>query len=252
MPLYVQRTFRVKAFGLLSAQLVCVFAEMALVEWAVKPQLCPWESFGKSVFYLVGGLTLGLVICLHHVRDWYPANYLLILGTTLSVGVFWGLSPMSSFSHWHYQLVGMLAVTMGVGAAMAGLLTRRGLDPRLVSVLCLLTGWVVASGLDLLVTQYGGTGSLDSVWVAMLTTFTLLSMVLMLDAGLLLVKCNPDDFARVIVMMDSALLVITMPVFVLSCCLLRSESEELAASDHSSEVARSDAAERVRAAPTEP
>jgi len=237
MPLYVQRKFRVKAFGLLGIQLTCVLVEMLLVDRFVRPLMGPWTGMCSSVFYMSGTFSLGLIFALHFAKDQFPLNYALMCTTTCMVGVFWGMSPLSVYGYLHFQLIGMLAICMLTSTAVVGLGTRKGTDPMLVLHAAPAFGWLVACYIDLWITQHWGLSSMLIVFVAMLTTAVLIAMVLVLDTGELLRRCNPDDFARVVVAMDSALLVVGMPIFVLSCCFLHADAHQRTLGNHEMEEA---------------
>ncbi|CAE8622483.1 unnamed protein product, partial [Polarella glacialis] len=65
----------------------------------------------------------------------------------------------------------------------------------------------------------------------------LLLIILMLDAGKYLIRCRPDDFMRVVVAMNSTMIVVvSIPFFVISFCFLHStdtvmDEEEAGAED---------------------
>lgn len=225
LPLYVQRNFRLKTFGLITVQLALVFGEMALVHWLFRHKL-GFETAaegGQMLFYALGALTLFVILWLHFLKDWYPVNYVLLLITTVLVGLFWGLSPITIGGQYlHFQVIGILVVAMAVSTGASALLTTEKVSPWHTIMASHLLGWAVGASADVVIVMHFGLSSLTWTIVAVVLTLFLLTGVLLLDAGSLLVKCNPDDFMRVIVAMDSALLVVSMPVFVLSCCLLHS------------------------------
>jgi len=204
LPLYVQRMFRVKAFGLLSIQLTCIFVEMLLVEAFLRDLLMKYNNLlEQDVFFLTGMATIVLSSLLHYAGSRFPLNYILLLAMTLVVGVFWGTSPHLP-DHLHFQLMGILTV-LAAGATL---------------LISLTLGWITGCIADLVVVQTFSLSSPLMTWSAMLVTLLVLALVLMLDAGRMLTHCNPDDFARVIVVMDSALLLVSLPIFLLACCFL--------------------------------
>jgi len=227
MPIYVQRSFRLKTLGLISVQLTVVFAMMLLVHALVRRNFDTASEEGQMLFYGLGAVTLFLILWLHFLKDNYPVNYILLVLTTLLVGLFWGLTPFVFGSHLHFQVIGILVIAMMVSTIAAGLLTKEKADPWRILLVSQFVGWLAGASADALVVTYLGISTAAWTTVAVAISLTLLIGVLLLDAGHLLVKCNPDDFMRVIVAMDSALLVVSMPIFVLSCCLLHASPPDL-------------------------
>jgi len=226
IPYYVQRRFRLKTFALMTLQLMLVFGIMVLVDWAR-----PWEKtppghhpeiLRQVIFYTIGFLNLVSVVGLYFAKDRYPTNYMLMATTTLLSGVFWGMTRAHSEVTMHFQIVGILMFTMGAAVVSSWALATK--DPKMPGGSMLLAslapGWLMGCVINALIcTLWLPTGSLE---VLAATGFSfLLICIMLLDAGKYLVSCEPDDFMSVIVSMDSSLLVIvSIPFFVLSFCLL--------------------------------
>lgn len=226
LPVYVQRMFRVKAFGLLAIQLTVIFVEMLIVETVLDSGRISLSKDNNIIFYVLGTLTLCLIISLHFAKDNFPMNYVLILCTTVLVGMCWGLTRAILQSYLNFQLIGILAVVMMVSTPMAIVLTRESIDSSAAVAFSMFAGWVVASCLDLAITQHFGLSSVTVVAIAIVLTLLLLAMVLVFGAGPLLARCNPDDIVLVIVSMNTALLIMVMPIFVVLCCFLHADSTE--------------------------
>jgi len=222
LPLYVQRNFRLKTFGLIGCQLLVVFGLTVMVDTFLSTQfVTPHAQF---MFYILGLFAMGGILSLHFARDSYPLNYLLLLVVTLLVGVFWGTTRLAFDTWLHFQVIGVLCITTFVAAVASAIMTTQKMEPWSLLFASLLPGWVISTVADFIIVSLlpAHLGiSLASALVATSLAFLLMMAVLILDVGVLLVKCNPDDFMRVIISMDSALLVVvSMPIFILSCCLL--------------------------------
>ncbi|CAE7599329.1 unnamed protein product [Symbiodinium natans] len=142
--------------------------------------------------------------------------------TTLLSGFFWGMTRSHSDVTMHFQIVGILMFTMCAAAVVSSVLGSKDVKLGSGSMLLasLASGWLFGCVINALVcTVWLPTGSLE---VLAATGFSfLLVCIMLLDAGKFLVSCEPDDFMSVIVSMDSSLLVIvSIPFFVLSFCLL--------------------------------
>jgi len=238
--------------GLISVQLAVVFAMMLLVHVLVRSHFSTASEEGQMLFYGLGAVTLFLILWLHFLKDNYPINYVLLVFTTLLVGLFWGLTPFMFGYHLHFQVIGILVVAMMVSTIAAGLLTREKADPWRVLLVSQFVGWLAGSFADVFVMTYLGMSTVAWTMVAVMIALTLLIGVLLLDAGHLLVKCNPDDFMRVVVAMDSALLVVSMPIFVLSCCLLHASPADFDPDGPNGEAAGAGAAAGAAALPQGP
>merc|ERR1712087_448620 len=167
-----------------------------------------------------------LLVGLHFMKDLYPLNYALLGLTTLLVGVFWGLNPIDFGAWLHFQVIGILMIAMIVSTVLAAVLTTEKVRPWQGLLVSHLAGWSVGATIDVVIVLHFGLSSLAWAMTAVVATLVLLVGVLLLDSGQLLVRGNPDDFLTVIITMDSALLVVSMPIFVLSCCLLHASPAE--------------------------
>jgi FtsH-binding integral membrane protein len=226
LPSYVQSSFRVKTFGLLSAQLAIVLVVMVLVD-IVTPSGRPWRvSFGSRLtFWVVCMATLAVLLGLHFMRDVYPANYVLLAIVTLLQGLSWGLSFSILPEQLHFQLMGTLFVAVLVTTFASAALSQTALrkKPWTLIASALLVGWVVGTAADIAVAALISDISMTWAIIAAAIAFGLL-LVLLGDAGRLLVRCDPDDVMKVIVAMDSALLVVvSIPIFIVSECCLHAE-----------------------------
>lgn len=230
MPLYVQRSFRMKAFGLIGLQLVCILLESLAAQRFLVPRL---DAAGllERAFLGLGCLAVALIVVLNMAAKRFPVNYALILSTTVVVGVFWGIAPPLIHASLHFQLIGVLAASMLLSTAAVALLTRQHLSGQAALSMSVLSGWASASCLDLLVVQYWDICPLGVAGLAIAMALVLLVLALLLDAGHLLTKCNPDDFALVVVSMDSALLVVSLPILIIACRFLHRPVAEPAASE---------------------
>jgi MFS family permease len=213
LPLYVQRSFRVKVFVLISVQLLVVFLEMVLIELFVNP-LISGLAIGAGLF------TLFTLMVFNSLRDDYPWNYLLLCIATVFVGCFLGIAPLGMGSYVHLQVIGMLLVAMVVSTIMAALLTRESIQPSVALVASHGAGLLVASGIDFLVVHHWGFSSAAWMLGAIGITLVVLISVFFVDMGYVMAKSNPDDIFRVIVALDAALLAVGMPICLLPCCAL--------------------------------
>jgi len=215
-----------KTFGLMSLQLFAVLAIMVLVDFSqlwtrILPDKLPHFAH-QVVFYVIGIANLMSVLALYLVKDRYPANYLLMALTTALSGLFWGMTRSQTDITLHFQIVGILAFTMLTATVVSAMLSKNEFKLKGSSLLLasLGPGWLVGCVTNALVsTLWLPTGSLE-VLGALGFSFLLLCIML-LDAGKVLVNCEPDEFMTVIVSMESSLLVVvSIPFFVLSFCLL--------------------------------
>jgi len=225
LPSYVQRSFRFKTFGLLGLQLLVVLAIMAGASLFLEKHRgsSAW-MIPPFAFYFLGFLALCGLLFLNFARETYPLNYVALAGVTLLVGAFWGTTRLAFDTWLHFQVIGILCVTMLVAAVVSALCSLRKMEPWSLLLGSLLSGWAVASAADFFAVSLAppelGVRP-DSALFAVCLSLLLMLAVLVLDAGPMLVKCNPDDFMRVIISMDSALLiVVSVPIFLLSCCVL--------------------------------
>lgn len=229
MPRYVQRAFRIKVFGLMALQLAMVFSIMVLVDhFRLLDKLALSNKFAHNlrsqvVFYIVGLFNIMSALVLLCMKDRFPLNYLMLTMTTLLSGVFWGLAPTLVTTTLHFQLIGILCCTMIVATVVSAILaslTSRHLEPVVVVIVSLVTGWFVGVMIDVLVIANFFVVSPFSVLGVIGFSFLLLA-VLHLEAGRALIQCRPDDFMTVIVAMNSTLMVVvSIPFFIVSFCFL--------------------------------
>jgi len=201
-------------FGLLSVQFAFTFVMMLILEFAL-----PWERFGRrstgtqTTFIFVGFLTAALLFALRVLMRKYPWNYLLLLLITLLVGVSWGLSCSVLTGQLHFHIVGIMTIAMPVATIISTVMSLHSVEPQKTVTSAIFLGWLAGSFVDLVVLVSLPEGSLSAVSIAILFTAALFAAVVY-DSGDLLVQGNPDDFMRVIISMDSGLLVvISIPIF---------------------------------------
>lgn len=223
MPDYMRRAFRMKCFALVTLQLLCVFLIKMIVD-----HYRPWHEildYGQlayatqEIFFYASGVgTLICIAAMQCLREQYPWNYLMIGATTLVAGFFWGMMRSLVLTSMHFQILGILTVAM----AVATVLSRQSL--RLVSMplLCLLApGWIVGSCLCAFATCMWLEDPDQRILYASIGLSMLLLIILGMDAGTYLKDCNPDDFMKVIISMNSTLMVVvSIPFFVLSFCFV--------------------------------
>lgn len=216
LPEYIKRRFRTKTFGLLSVQFAFTFVMMMVLEFAL-----PWEKFGRTSLGTQGafvgfGITTATLLCvLRAYAGSYPWNYTLLIIITLLVGGSWGLACSLLAGQLHFHIVGILTVAMPVATMCLAFPSSDKVEPERIVVTSVFLGWLTGSITDLIVLASMQEGSLSAVSVAVLFTAGLFGVVVY-DVGNLLVAGNPDDFMRVVISMNSALLVvISIPIFAL-------------------------------------
>mmetsp|Transcript_62155 Transcript_62155/g.172279 ORF Transcript_62155/g.172279 Transcript_62155/m.172279 type:complete len:358 (-) Transcript_62155:439-1512(-) len=223
LPAYVEGNFRVKTFGLLTLQFAVVLCMVVVVERHL-PMYALTDEQCHVAFAAMGVLTLVTLTILYCVKDWYPANYILLFFVTLLVGMYWGMGYGIFSSHVHFHLISIMGIGALVSTITSAVLSFRSkMDGWCVVLTSVYLGWAVGSVVNVTAVQhfYDIEGQLELV--AVLVAFFLFT-VLVLDVGARLVHCNPDDFMRVIISMDSALLVVvSIPVFIISACILRAD-----------------------------
>merc|ERR1712048_240184 len=115
----------------------------------------------------------------------------------------------------HFHIVGILTCAMLVATTISAIPALNKMEPGKAVTSSLFLGWLTGSFVDVVVLVFTPDGSLSAVSVAVLFTAGLF-LVVIYDVGNLLANGNPDDFMRVIISMDSALLVvISIPIFAL-------------------------------------
>eukprot|EP00442_Polarella_glacialis_P055221 CAMPEP_0115072524 /NCGR_PEP_ID=MMETSP0227-20121206/14279_1 /TAXON_ID=89957 /ORGANISM="Polarella glacialis, Strain CCMP 1383" /LENGTH=325 /DNA_ID=CAMNT_0002459283 /DNA_START=36 /DNA_END=1009 /DNA_ORIENTATION=+ len=227
MPIYVQRRFRMKTFGLLGLQQGLVFAIMVLFDLLAhrrKGFVTAQSVECQVLFYCLGLVNMMALTSLYSVRNWYPQNYCCLAAITMIAGVFWGLARSVAASTLHFQLMTVMTVTMFAAAAFSWVLTREKSLPCVVVMLSVGLGWLVGSVVLVGTARYM---QADTRETCLAIGFSLLLVFLMLiDVLKLLITCRPDDFMKVIVFMNSALLVVvSIPFFMLLFCFLHGDTD---------------------------
>jgi len=230
LPAYVRRSFRLKTFGLLSVQLMAVLSVMLLVDSSGSYMQLN-AAWSKVVFAGLGLATTTALAVLVGCRERYPDNYVLLALVTVLVGLYWGMGYSVFSSGFHLQVAGILTVTTCTATALMAGLPLHDHGPS-TFVGPLLVGWLVGSVSDLVLAPSLGKPLLTAVLAALTALFLLVFLVL--SVGTRLVSCNPDDFMRVIIAMDSTLLVVvSIPLFFIISCLVHLEAatEDLEAAE---------------------
>jgi len=123
MPLYVQRSFRLKVYGLLSIQLTIVMCLLFVVRYLVTTNEVN-ETLLTGGFYTMGAVAVLGTLLLRLYADIYPWNYVGLANVTLMVGVCWGLLPGNlSQSYMHIQVLAIVLFTAVGNFVLAPLLT---------------------------------------------------------------------------------------------------------------------------------
>jgi len=227
MPLYIQRSFRVKIFSLLSVQFAVIFAIMLVAECLLphaaafaprehQPHFSRGGPFDGTRYLAFGGLGLLVLSTLsatYIMRNRFPINYLLLGVVSIAVGLFWGMASVLHDSVIYNQVVAIMGLAMMVATPTTMWLTRIEIDPWQTIIATLLVGWFIASVVVLMLAppepaQPGAT------LVSMAAAFLLLG-TFFFNAGRLLVRCSPDDVLRVVVTANATLLVVVSIPFML-------------------------------------
>eukprot|EP00435_Cladocopium_sp_Y103_P051739 s1890_g16.t1 len=240
MPEYMCRAFRVKSFSLMTLQLAVVFTIMLTVDhyrvWTnvlTDLQSGHFQDIGQEViFYSAGFTTLICIMATFCMKERYPINYWLMAVTTLMSGMFWGMTRAVVQTTMHFQIVAILFCSM-MGATVASrVLMQRG--PKLL-ILCLAPGWAVGAACNVLVSRLI-LREVDRIILGSTGLSMLLLCIFSMDAGRYLLLCRPDDFMKVVVSMNSTLMVVvSIPFFVLSFCFIHT-GEAVIEDEQESEV----------------
>ncbi|CAJ1349030.1 unnamed protein product, partial [Effrenium voratum] len=227
MPDYLCRAFRVKSFSLMALQLAVVCIIMVSVDhfelWhnvLSEMQTGHFQDVGQEViFYSSGFCTLLSIMALFCLKERYPVNYWLLVLTTLMSGMFWGMTRAVVQTTMHFQIVSLLFASMLGGAVVSQLLPRLTGGTKLL-VLSLAPGWCFGAAVNALVSRLL-LQEPDRVILGATGLSVLLLCIFSMDAGRYLILCKPDDFMKVVVSMNSTLMVVvSIPFFVLSFCFI--------------------------------
>mmetsp|Transcript_97408 Transcript_97408/g.313845 ORF Transcript_97408/g.313845 Transcript_97408/m.313845 type:complete len:354 (-) Transcript_97408:468-1529(-) len=219
MPLYVQRSFRLKVYGLLSIQLTIVmcllFAVRALVE-----RFNVNETLLNVCFYTMGALAVLGTMMLRLYADAYPWNYIGLAEVTLMVGVFWGLLPPHlSYNYLHIQVLAIVLFSALGNFALAPLMTCKKHEPWSSILVSHFMTWLVGSAVDVVLAFQFGVSTYAWSLVAATLAGLLITAALTFGGGTLMVHCNPDSFLHVVLAMDCGMLVVTSPLFLFASFL---------------------------------
>lgn len=226
LPHYVRAQFHFKSFGLIAGQCLVAFCIAALVEVGLRTHMPDVHKggFTFALFVAMGCFTMLLLLMLLCVQRIYPLNYLALTAVTLLVGATWGMGGTSLATHAHFQLFGILCVATSFAAAFSSVSHRLGLGGKLSVAVPLLAGWLLGSVIEAIVAWRLGA---HPIWSGMAVLIALGQILwLLLDVGDKLQECNPDDFMRIVISMDSTLLVVvSIPLFVVAACFLHSNRQ---------------------------
>jgi MFS family permease len=238
LPAYVKRTFRVKALCLLTVQYMSILGILFIMEAIVAGCQCDFAMAikrNKDLLVLsIGAIVVLAMAFLMGFAKYYPVNYAWLFIVTVLLGIFWGITGMSGYAwlpnEFHFTLVGTAAIAMASASLCFLLVSRWNLSARRQIAVSLFSGWLVGSiamgvvGYRWLHQSYG------SVFATAGLTLFLFGM-LIFHAGTTLVRCNPDDFLKVIIAADSVLFLVCIPVWVLSFCWLHCSDAPAAEDD---------------------
>lgn len=223
VPMYVQRAFRLKTFGLLVAQLAAVLCIMLATDRVILTQNWGDSALRKWLFVVLACITPALQLVLVMWRNRVPSNFMLLAVITVLVGIMWGLARPCWDITLHIELLCILLVAMMVTAALLAMLPVKNLGQWSALALSQLTGWLTGSVLELVVASSLGLNLHLSLAASGIALLLFLAMFLL--AGHMLVKCNPDDVMRVVVAMDAALIIVAGSIILafvnaMACCFL--------------------------------
>jgi len=138
------------------------------------------------------------------------------------LGICWGLGGNLLDTKAHIQLLGIICAAMSIATAIQALMLHCDIKGWKAIYLPLLAGWASGStAMVLVMLSLGGQWrwSLIAVGIS-LGQF----LWLMMDMGRPLQGGDPDDFMKVVVSMDSTLLVIvSIPLFIAATCIVHLE-----------------------------
>lgn len=234
VPRYMQRAFRWKTFGLMTLQLFTVLLiavplrQARLLDRFTYPEETE-NLLRQGIVYSFGVLNLVCLLLLHCYKDHFPANYLLLVATTVISGIFWSMAYSKNFmTLMQFEILAILCITMFCTTVISRILSglERKLNGSVVLALSFFPGWCIGCCAVLLQRvllmppvplELAGACSLSAILIG----------ILFLDVGPLLVRCDPDDFMRVIVSMNSCMMVVvSIPFFFLAFCMLRLDHRE--------------------------
>ncbi|CAK9090200.1 unnamed protein product [Durusdinium trenchii] len=252
-----ERAFRIKTFSLMTLQLAVVFSLMVTVDhyqiWSnvlSEMQKGHFQDVGQEViFYSAGFATLLCIMAMFCLKERFPLNYWLMAVTTVMSGMFWGMTRAVVQTTMHFQIVAILFCSM-LGATVASQVLQKQRGPKLL-ILSLAPGWALGASCNVLVSRLL-LRELDRVILGSTGLSMLLLCIFSMDSGRYLLHCKPDDFMKVVVSMDSTLMVVvSIPFFVLSFCFIHT-GEAVIEDEQEQEVAqvvREDRREQVQEQP---
>jgi len=178
-----------------------------------------WAYARQQIFFYATGIgTLACIAAMQCLREQYPWNYVMMAMTTLLSGFFWGMMRAVVLTSMHFQILGILIVTMGI----ATVLSQQSFRFVTMPSFCLLApGWFVGSCTCAVATYAWLEDPDQRILYASIGLSMLLLIILAVDAGKYLMACKPDDFMKVIVSINSTLMVVvSIPFFVVSFCFI--------------------------------
>merc|ERR1711920_561235 len=143
---------------------------------------------------------------------------------TIIVGSLWGFTGLRM----HSEMIVILCLTMLVATPTSTLLSRMKVDAFYVVYRSIFIGWCVSSVFVLCVMPARDDpsffGRTAAVWGSIL-----LLVALLLSRGAMLMRCDPDDGFRIVVVNTVLLMVITIPfllIFVFCSSVNEQRAEE--------------------------
>jgi len=220
MPLYVQRTFRLKVYGLLSIQLTIVMCLCLVIRHLVDTYIVN-EPLVTGLFYMMGAVAVLSTLMLRLYADIYPWNYIGLAIVTLVVGVCWGLLPQNlEHGCLHIQVLAIVLFTALGNFVLAPLLTGEKVEPWSSIVISHFVTWLVGSVLAIVLASQFAYSSCAWSLLASALAGLLIMAALAFGGGTLMVHCNPDRFLHAVLAMDWGMLVVTWPLLLFPSLLL--------------------------------
>mmetsp|Transcript_11561 Transcript_11561/g.28715 ORF Transcript_11561/g.28715 Transcript_11561/m.28715 type:complete len:370 (-) Transcript_11561:470-1579(-) len=221
LPDYVQRSFRLKAFGLVTLQLVVIFTIMLSLNAAEIRRMHPVNS--EVVLCTAVALNVLFLILLVRRINLYPFNYILLAATAVLCGIASSISGDYLPEAIRLQIVGSMCMAMLVTTAIFSVqacVSR--FEPMELVLVSSFLGWMAGAIMNALIAPALGAQHPEMLVSAMVTAAML--VVFLFQTARTLEKCNPDSFIALVATMDSTLFLI-VPVrieWAFALCLLTS------------------------------
>lgn len=234
VPRYMQRAFRLKTFGLITLQLLLILLLAVPLRMSGFAEHIPEPEgmenfFHQGIVYMFGVVNLVALLLLNCYKDRYPANYALWAFSVLTSGVFWAVAYTKNFMTMvQFEILGILLITMVMAMVISRVLSNmeRKFSGSQVLALSFLPGWFLAC-LALALQAFVRSEQAPLEMISAICVSAVLLGILFLDAGKLMVRCDPDDFMRVVISMNATIMVVvSIPFFFLAFCMLRLDQQQ--------------------------